>query len=94
VLSTGQLPAHSHSITDPGHDHTFPARNGTVVDDYVQNAGGGKPNDDTYQIQLTESPNNDTSSSDTNISINDTGGGEGHQNYQPGRGVYYIIYIP
>lgn len=94
VLSTGQLPAHSHSITDPGHDHTFPARNGTVVGDYVQNAGGGKPNDDTYQIQLTESPNNDTSSSDTNISINDTGGGEGHQNYQPGRGVYYIIYIP
>ena len=94
VLTTGQIPAHSHSVTDPGHDHTFPARNGTVVGDYVQNAGGGAPNDDTYQIQLTESPNNDTSSSATNISINDTGGGQGHQNYQPGRGVYYIIYIP
>ncbi len=95
VLSTGQLPAHSHSITDPGHDHTFPARNGTVVGDYVQQAGGGTANDDTYQIQLTESPNNDTSTDPTGITgTNLTGGGQGHQNYQPGRGVYYIIYIP
>lgn len=95
VLSTGQLPAHSHTITDPGHDHTFPARNGTVVGDYVQNAGGGAPNDDTLQIQTTASPNNDTSNNQTGITdTNLTGGGQGHQNYQPGRGVYYIIYIP
>jgi microcystin-dependent protein len=94
VLTTGQIPAHSHSVIDPGHDHTFPARNGTVVGDYIQNAGGGAPNDDTKQIQSTASPNNDTSSSTTNISIDLTGGGQGHQNYQPGRGVFYIIYIP
>ena len=94
VLSAGQIPAHAHTVTDPGHSHTFPARNGTVVDDYIQNAGGGTPNDDTLQIQSTVSPNNETSSNVTSITINDTGGGQGHSNYQPGSGVYYIIYIP
>lgn len=94
VLSTGQLPAHSHSVTDPGHDHTIGARNGTMLDDYIQNAGGGAPSDDTLQIQNKESTNDKTSSSTTNITINETGGGQSHNNYQPGRGVYYIIYIP
>jgi len=95
VLTTGQIPAHSHTITDPGHKHNFPARNGTVVGDYVQNAGGGAPNDDTLQIQSTVSPNAETSDMFTGITdTNLTGGGQGHQNYQPGRGVYYIIYIP
>lgn len=28
------------------------------------------------------------------VSNADTGGNQGHQNYQPGTGVYYIIYIP
>ena len=95
ILDTGQIPAHTHSINDPGHTHTVPARNGTMVDDYVQLAGGGAPNDDTYQIQLGQSPNNLTSSSDTGITgTQPTGGGNGHANYQPGRGVYYIMYIP
>lgn len=94
ALVTGELPAHTHSVTDPEHTHTFPARNGTVVGDYIQSAGGGAPNDDTKQIQSTASPNNITSSSATNISIDATGGGQAHINYQPGLGVYYIIYIP
>jgi microcystin-dependent protein len=35
-----------------------------------------------------------TLSVDTTITNVPTGGGNGHANYQPGRGVYYIIYIP
>jgi len=28
------------------------------------------------------------------VTVNSTGGNQGHDNYQPGTGVYYIIYIP
>ena len=31
---------------------------------------------------------------DTLVAINPTGGGDSHQNYQPGRAGYYIIYLP
>jgi microcystin-dependent protein len=30
----------------------------------------------------------------TNVTVQPTGGGESHENYQPGRGGYYIIYLP
>lgn len=35
-----------------------------------------------------------TQTVDTVVAINDTGGGDSHQNYQPGRAGYYIIYLP
>ena len=28
------------------------------------------------------------------VTIGNTGGGLGHSNYQPGRGIYYIVYKP
>jgi len=31
---------------------------------------------------------------DTVVTVQPTGGGESHENYQPGRGGYYIIYLP
>tara|TARA_B100000497_G_C7689679_1_gene418914 strand:- start:1766 stop:2953 length:1188 start_codon:yes stop_codon:yes gene_type:complete len=31
---------------------------------------------------------------DTVVAVDNTGGGDSHQNYQPGRAGYYIIYIP
>ena len=43
---------------------------------------------------VTGKTNEVTLSVDTTITNVPTGGGNGHVNYQPGRGVYYIIYIP
>jgi len=43
----------------------------------------------TYQVDNTES-----ASTGISVTIDPTGGNQAHQNYQPGIGVYYIIYIP
>jgi len=96
TLATNQIPAHSHSatssVTDPGHTHTLayapgksdPDEAGAVAD-YMDQAG-------------TKSSSATTNSASTGISVSvtigSTGGGLGHNNYQPGLGCYYIMYIP
>ncbi len=35
-----------------------------------------------------------TQNVDTDVTVTPTGGGDSHENYQPGRGGYYIIYLP
>ena len=35
-----------------------------------------------------------TQTINTNVTVTPTGGGDSHENYQPGRGGYYIIYLP
>jgi len=86
TLSVGQIPAHTHTanVNDPGHIHTYSKADTSQGGPLDGNAGE------------TAIVTGDTGSAITNITVtNDlTGGGQGHPNYQPGRGVYYIIYIP
>lgn len=107
TLSTGQMPSHTHAspsvVDDPGHYHfefadatsstdvlstTYPAR--------VKNSSS----DPDYQIvgTATLSTLGKSSSADTGITVETTvaleGSSEAHNNYQPGLGCYYIIYIP
>jgi microcystin-dependent protein len=74
LLSTSEMPSHSHAITDPGHLH---AQNGaTLYNDAnpsVQNAAGGNMNNNAHN----------TASATTGISINTAGGGAAHNNLQP-----------
>jgi microcystin-dependent protein len=44
----------------------------------------------SYESAFTEAEGNHSHT----ITIDPTGGGLGHNNYQPGIGAYYIIYIP
>lgn len=44
----------------------------------------------SYESAFTEAEGNHSH----NVTIDPTGGGLGHNNYQPGIGAYYIIYIP
>lgn len=110
VLSTGQLPAHSHAntaastITPESHSHLSvgaeSAGTSLNANDPIEpsfstggNFGYGLKCS-TNGEGVTGKTNEVTLSVDTTITNSLTGGGNGHQNYQPGRGVYYIIYIP
>lgn len=110
VLTTGQLPPHSHAntaastITPESHSHlSVGAESGGTnlnANDPIEpsystggNFGYGLRSS-TNGEGVTGKTNAVTLSVDTTITNSITGGGNGHQNYQPGRGVYYIIYIP
>lgn len=69
VLTAAEGPVHNHAITDPGHQHTYNAVEGTN-----QNYSGG--------TVLFES-NILTGTSTTGISINNSTGGAAHNNMQP-----------
>jgi len=106
VLSTAQIPAHSHTatnvLTDPGHTH-FTTLSGAQVtitastplakeatyggnSSYLLAGATGVPD-----IGITNSKTTGITVATTNSS---TGGGLGHNNFQPGLGCYYIMHIP
>lgn len=92
VLSQGQIPSHTHTATVSSvadHTHDFP-------NDLVGRGTGG-PDAITNQNNI---PSQDYTQTDAagghthTVTIGNTGGGLGHPNYQPGRGIYYIVYLP
>ncbi len=105
ILNTTQTPAHTHSITDPGHFHytvqntIVSGPNSPVTSSFPmiqQWAVGGGGNLDYSLNNGNASANvSPTDTKSTGISVtNSTGGGLGHDNKQPSLACYYIIYIP
>lgn len=78
TLTTNQIPAHSHSVVDPGHFHTLimTAGGGTGGTGYAGNANGG-----TY----------DTGSKTTGITIANTGGGSSHDHTFTGTAINLAV---
>lgn len=81
TLTTAQLPAHNHAVTDPGHVHALALR-GSLGAGSVARSGS---NDGT-----TASFN--TGSNTTGITTQNTGTGAAHNNMHPVFGVNFIIY--
>jgi microcystin-dependent protein len=96
TLSPTQIPAHSHTatatVTDPGHLHTISYAHGEAD----QNEPGAYG--DLMDMNGTKSSSTSTNTAVTGVSVavsvGSTGGGLAHNNYQPGLGCYYIMYIP
>jgi hypothetical protein len=67
VLDINQIPSHTHTVNDPGHNHqvSVPAGSGISAGPTSSNSGGSTTN-------LT------TTTSGTGITISATGGNEGH----------------
>lgn len=86
TLSTSEIPSHTHTVTDPGHSHTFQLNeNGTgnsntypaITDNSAIIAGQGR-----------------TATATTGVIIAASGGGQTHTNTQPSIGANYIMHIP
>lgn len=85
TLTTAEIPAHTHSVSDPSHVHTE-NRSGTGGSIF---GIGSTANPDASGNILT---NATTQSAPTGISIPSSGGSGGsHNNVQPSLGVSYII---
>lgn len=78
-LTGGQMPQHSHHITDPGHVHAVPTRG-----DLVNTGRAGA------HAAGTSAPGQ-TQSATTGITIDNSGGSEAHNNTPPTIVVNYII---
>lgn len=72
TLTEAQMPAHNHSVTDPGHTHSYqrPTVQGNV----------GAEGAVTSSTTVTSAS---TGSATTGITIANKGGGEAHNNVQP-----------
>lgn len=77
TLTIGQMPAHNHGVTDPGHNHLY----------YRGQTSGGSGAVASSQ----QSPTTKTTTDKTNIVINATGGGLAHNIMQPSMALNYII---
>lgn len=74
TLTTGEMPSHSHTITDPGHTHS-----------YSNNSGDQSVHTLTTQSDAADQVeyNQTTGSNTTGITVNNAGGGGAHNNMQP-----------
>jgi len=72
TLTTAQIPAHNHTLTDPGHNHTIYAISAGL--------GGGSG---SIPINSSGSGDRITATNTTGISIASAGGGGAHTNVQP-----------
>lgn len=98
TLTTSQIPAHSHDVNDPKHDHVL-ANNSTgsvelSAGQYLANQGDIASNLYTLTNSASEPNVGLTSSKPTGISIENTGGGAAHDNKTPSLAVHFIMYIP
>lgn len=73
TLNINQIPSHSHSVNDPGHNHLNGAS--SIISPGVTYVGSGS--NPFFNGNIV------TGSSLTNISVNNNGGGQSHNNVQP-----------
>lgn len=81
ILTTNQIPAHSHTVNDPGHFH--------LTQSYPTATGGSSGF--TADTSMSGTPTNNTlptASTTTGISINNTGSNEAHNNVQPSIAIF------
>lgn len=83
TLSVKEIPSHTHTVTDPGHSHTY------IAPKLNQGHPSGSKDSEARHNQTIS-----TSSSKTGITLASTGGGSAHNNIPPVIGAVWIIKIP
>ena len=74
TLTIGEMPTHTHTITDPGHNHSYVNQPNSVEPAVSLTTTGVADNVNVNQT---------TGSSTTGITINNQGGSNAHNNMQP-----------
>jgi microcystin-dependent protein len=99
TLTVGQLPAHAHpgsiattAISPNPHTHAIspqvPISTGQIISSGSGSTGASVP------VNTTLSAENVSLTAATTLAIASQGGGQSHENFQPGLGCYYIQYRP
>jgi microcystin-dependent protein len=83
TLTTAELPAHNHAVSDPGHSHYWSA---------TRQLAGTDDNNNTSELSKGDRSTQDvptfyTNSTTTGISISNTGSGSSHENMPP----FYVL---
>lgn len=94
-LGTGELPAHNHGVTDPGHRHRFNSADAGV------GTGAALARIPTYGTPnaFTDTPGGSWSggaileNTATGIAIQNAGGGGSHNNVQPSAAVKMLVKV-
>lgn len=81
TLTVSEMPNHNHNLTDPGHAHSY---KNNINDQGVTNLGGETAADQEDIDRTTEIGY-------TGIYIDNTGGGNAHNNMQPFLVIRYLI---
>ena len=83
TITVGEMPTHTHTVTDPGHTHTGTTDPTSTNSGETNNGVGtlGTANVASYGVNHTHTFT--TNSATTGISINNTGGSNAHNNMQP-----------
>jgi microcystin-dependent protein len=91
TLVAGEMPAHSHGVTDPGHAHTVVAQGGSQA---AQVAVTGSSSCGVYcgtqQSSLVEGPVV-AATATTGVTVQSAGGGAAHNIMQPSMVLNYLI---
>lgn len=85
VLDLTQMPAHTHTVIDGGHTHDIPGANA--------NWNSGSP-DGKLVNPSGPSGFGATKLAKTNITLDNSGASQAHNNMQPSIAAYFIMYIP
>lgn len=78
VVTVAEMPAHAHTVNDPGHYHTISESAGGQT--------GGVAGANMYNVGASN-----TSAVLTGVTVNNNGGGGAHENLQPTVFVPYIV---
>jgi microcystin-dependent protein len=91
TLSAGEMPAHSHAVTDPGHSHAVVAQGSSAA---AQVAVSGSSSCGVYcgtqQAPLVEVPTV-AATATTGVTVQAAGGGAAHNVMQPSMVLNYLI---
>lgn len=82
TLTAGEMPQHTHAVTDAGHSHTIPVG---ATDDTAAPFDRADAGSNTAGANATTN----TGSATTGITLGNTGGGGAHNNLPP----YIALYV-
>ena len=107
TLTTAQMPSHNHagssaSSTTSDHFHfiSSPGGSAALTNSNFVSQGFSTGGNLGYSLVGTNTPatigktSNASATTTTTVTLAAQGGGEAHNNVQPGLGCYYIMYIP